>query len=72
MTRPRAAAPARFTALEYLALIAAVNLMTEEAAEEGTAWTRAEVEAADRAVSKVHATLTPAQRREVDRRLGIT
>lgn len=69
MTRPSAAEPARFTAAEYLALISAVNLLTEEAAEPGTVWTRSEVQAADRALSKVARSLPPAQRREVDRRL---
>jgi hypothetical protein len=62
--------PARFTALEYLALIAAVGLLNEEAAEEGSVWTRQEVNAADRALRKVHATLSPASRREVQRRLS--
>lgn len=61
---------ARFTVAEYLALIDAVNLLTEEAAEEGTVWTRAEVNAADRALHKARATLTPAQERELHRRLG--
>lgn len=61
---------ARFTAAEYLALVAAVNLLNEEAAEAGTVWTRAEVQAGDRALSKVHGSLTPAALREVKRRLG--
>lgn len=63
--------PARFTAVEYLGLLAAVtNLATDLEGEEDKPWMVRDLAAADRALAKVRATLTPAQHREVSRRLS--
>lgn len=63
--------PARFTAVEYLGLLAAVtNLATDLEGVEDQPWLFADLRAADRALTKVHRTLTPRYRAEVARRLG--
>lgn len=63
--------PVRFTAVEYLALIGGVDRLLQEANDNPHDHRQtADARAASRALSKVAGTLTPAQWREVDRRLG--
>lgn len=62
--------PPRFTAAEYLALVGAVDRLEQEAAEPDGGHARRDAQAANRALAKVRASLSPAVLREVDRRLA--
>lgn len=67
--KPRPPAPLPFSAVEYLALIAAVNLL-ESYAEDDVATYGADARSAGRALRKVRERLSAGVLRDVERRLA--